>query len=467
MATKNLTSDLFFLSSNDVFMEQESKLLEVKKAVLSMFEMSFAEVPEVVDIKVVYEKLIVALDEPELFNRFSRREEKLIPWALLQQIGDEPLFERPGAISVVFNWLLKKNSYQSIPGFIHAFLSEYPITSKSFASLKNAIEALIEKSDSPKVASLKEWSLNVDLFSQTVMSDFVQIAIEKSLSECVSKYRLYRGLQFGSFFKVGLASLLTELSGSLSAFKSIEQEKITEDLISTFIDSNEDFVYPALRNDFVEGLLLSYQSAPPKKRLKDRIKKVILKHYGDPRISKARWVGVSEEAVSVMRAWMVENTMHDFFNLLSHVAKTDSTADNHWQYRKRFWNAYLKKGVIQEAWVALGPRANQEASAFLSKSSSFATLTGGAQNHSSLIMVIGGVLITEWSHSGKYRLWERNLSGPTLYKRAYKRSELVSDSDYEGAHHSSDSGGWQYKLSTLIKDLTGISVSSREYMNDR
>ena len=198
-----------------------------------------------------------------------------------------------------------------------------------------------------------------------------------------------------------------------------------EDLISTFIDSNEDFVYPALRNDFVEGLLLSYQSAPPKKHLKDRIKKVILKHYGDPRISKARWVGVSEEAVGVMKAWMVENTMHDFFNLLSHVAKTDSTADNHWQYRKRFWNAYLKKGVIQEAWVALGPRANQEARSFLSSGSSFATLSGGAQNHSSLIMVIGGVLITEWSHSGKYRLWERNLSGPTLYKRAYRRSELV------------------------------------------
>ena len=131
MATKNLTSDLFFLSSTDVFMEQESKLLEVKKAVLSMFEMSFAEVPEVVDIKVVYEKLVVALDEPELFNRLSRREEKLIPWALLQQIGDEPLYEKPGATTTVVSWLLNKKRYQSIPGFIHAFLSEYPIISKT------------------------------------------------------------------------------------------------------------------------------------------------------------------------------------------------------------------------------------------------------------------------------------------------------------------------------------------------
>ena len=179
MATKNLSSDLFFLSNSDVFKEQKSKLLEAKKAVLSMFELSFAEVPEVVDIEVVYGKLVVALDEPELFNRLSRREEKLIPWALLQQIGDEPLYERPGATTIVFSWLLNKKRYQSIPGFIHAFLSEYPITSKSFASLKSAIEALIEKSDSPKVASLKEWSLNVDLFSQKVMSNFVKIAIEK------------------------------------------------------------------------------------------------------------------------------------------------------------------------------------------------------------------------------------------------------------------------------------------------
>lgn len=467
MATKNLSVELFSIPSYSIREERDCQLAKAKEFVQSLFEFSLADVPEVLDIKKVYKKLVEALEDKELYSRFSRREEKLIPWALVQRIEDAPLFEQDDAIAGVFQWLISNKRHQAIPGFIQVFLSEYPTNSRKFSALKDAITDLIDNTESPKVQKLKEWTHDVDLFSSNVMQRFSRIAVSESLAECISTYRLHRGLHFGNFFRVGLQSVLTELSSSLSGMESVRQHQIVEDLNKTFIDENDEFIYPSLKSDFAEGLLLSYQSTAPQKRLKEKLKKLFLHHYGDPRISKSGWVGVTEEAIDVMSGWMVENTMHDFFNLLSHVAKTDSTADNHWQYRKRFWNAYLKKGVIQEAWVALGPKANAEARSFLSNSSAFATLSGGAPNHSSLIMVIGGVLVTEWSHSGKYRVWDSEISRPRLYKKAYLRSELVNDCDYDGAHHSSDSGGWQFKLSSLIKDLTGISMSSREYMNDR
>ncbi|QJR82163.1 hypothetical protein CA267_016095 [Alteromonas pelagimontana] len=465
MATKSLNFDMFTMPA--LRTESVSELLKAKEYVQSIFELSLADAPELVDLEAVYQKLLKAIEEPSLFSQFSRREEKLIPWALVQRIGEEPLFEQERAISITFSWFLDSDRFQAVPGLIQVFLSEYPVNSRKFSELKGAISELIIKADTPKLNKLREWAQSVSLFSPNVMQRFTKIAVNESIVDCISTYRLHRGLNFGNFFKVGLQSVLTELGASLSEMSSSRQLFIVDEMINTFIDSEKQFIYPSLRNDFAEGMLLSYQITPPKKRSKEKLKKLFLAHYGDPRISKSGWIGVSEEAVDVMRGWMVENTMNDFFNLLSHVAKTDSTADHHWVYRKRFWNAYLKKGVIQEAWVALGPQAKVQARNFLNHGSAFATLSGGAPNHSSLIMVIGGVLVTEWSHSGKYRVWDRDLSRPKLYKGAYRRSELISNCDYEGAHHSSDSGGWQYKLSTLINDLTGVSVSSREYMNDR
>lgn len=66
------------------------------------------------------------------------------------------------------------------------------------------------------------------------------------------------------------------------------------------------------------------------KCLKEKLKKLILKYYGDLCISKVGWIGVSDEVIDVMRGWMVENIMYDFFNLLSYVVKIDLIVDNYW-----------------------------------------------------------------------------------------------------------------------------------------
>jgi len=256
-------------------------------------------------------------------------------------------------------------------------------------------------------------------------------------------------------------------STTLSYKTESEQTPLINSLFSQIITDNE-LTFTTLRSNVADGLLQSFNGKQAPQKIKNLLKDFFIQFYGDIRTNKARWIGVSDEAKQVMEQWMVENTLNDFFALLTHVARYDSMADRHWEYRKRFWNAYLQKGVISEAWVALGPTAYYEAKSFLNEGEAniYASLSGAQSRHSSLIMVINGVLITEWSHSGSYRLWDSYSSRPTLYKNKYHRNELVTGSDYHGSHTGSENGSWQYRLSTLINDLTGVTVTYREYMHD-
>jgi hypothetical protein len=199
---------------------------------------------------------------------------------------------------------------------------------------------------------------------------------------------------------------------------------------------------------------------------KEPLKELVLKYFGDPRVDLSGWYGVDEEARHIFQGWLVEKTMTDFFNLLSHVAQTQSDADRHWKYRKRFWNAYLNKGYIVEAWVALGPRAMEQAPKFIKGTNHYASLSGGEPKHSALLLNIGGIWITEWSHSGSYRVWDNDSLAPKPYKKHYSRDDLITNNDHEGAHHGNQTGGWQGRLSSLIHDLTGLKVTSKDYMND-
>lgn len=76
------------------------------------------------------------------------------------------------------------------------------------------------------------------------------------------------------------------------------------------------------------------------------------------------------------------------------------------------------------------------------------------KNHSAIIMRIGQLTITEWSHSGSFRAWLPDAKRcPELYKSVYSRSDLVENATFERTHQ----GGWQSRFADLIDDQTGVS----------
>lgn len=467
MSLKTYLGEVPSLQVSNLVNLESSKLRIAATELSNSYGFAPAEAPQPADIRIVYQKLISIIEGAESFLILSVKEWKLVPWALIRAVdGNDPLFEITGAASKIFSYIRDNSKYRAIQPLLNVFLMEYPYNSPSFDNLRESAKSLLINHSIKQFAPVKAWLVANQVMENNAADLSAKRALLMGLPELFNQMRLSKGLEFGCFAELIVQKLLTRLSYFVANSSSDEQLEAINSLLNFLVSVDGEIKYSSLRIDIADGLLQPFQISKPTKKLKKLLKDFFLLHYGDPRIKKGLWVGVSEEAIGIFRSWMVEDTMLDFFKLLSHVAKTDATADKHWIYRKRFWNAYLQQGHIAEAWVALGPIAKIAAKEFIGSKGSYASLSGGLRSHSVLIMKIGSLIITEWSHTGKFRVWDTNSSAPVLYKRAYDRGNLVYGFDYEGAHSGSENGSWQYKLSQRIKDYSGLNVSHREYMND-
>jgi hypothetical protein len=445
----------------------ESALVKVSQQVRNIFGFDTVVEPNRLSIEMVYQKLVSINNGLLTFDDLSIKEHRQTPWAMFYSIDNDSIpFENNALVEDYFKYFQEHNLHRTISTWLHVYLLYYPVVSESFSTLMTNIDQTIQLASSTKIEKLKLWVNTNNLLSTSAVDNFSDKCLKNGVDKTFQSYRLIHALETSQFACHALSRLLVLLSTTLSYKTESEQISLINSLFSQIV-TNSELTFTTLRSNVADGLLQSFNGKQAPQKTKKLLKDFFLEFYGDIRTQKAKWIGVSEQAKQVMQQWMVENTLNDFFALLTHVARYDSMADRHWEYRKRFWNAYLQKGVISEAWVALGPTAYDDAKSFLTGGSNvYASLSGAQRSHSSLIMVINGVLITEWSHSGRYRLWDSDNSRPTLYKNKYHRDELVIGNDYQGSHTGSENGNWQYQLSTLIKDLTGVTVSEREYMHD-
>jgi hypothetical protein len=106
----------------------------------------------------------------------------------------------------------------------------------------------------------------------------------------------------------------------------------------------------------------------------------------------------------------------------------------------------------------------------LSKSAGFAKFkrgTGSVQsNHSVIIMKIGNLVISEWTHSGRVRLFiDDSLKAPQFYKTEYSANHIRYDGYRISSQYASYGNevfmdhhfNWQLKIAEFIRKQTGIS----------
>lgn len=191
---------------------------------------------------------------------------------------------------------------------------------------------------------------------------------------------------------------------------------------------------------------------------------------GDPRIERGKWQGVTEDALGVIYQWLTGATLEQFIEILNRGARVD-----HWKYRRDFWLAYYRMGVVDQAWLALGGAAQEHARRAFNKGYGAGKLVGsGVQfSHSVLLLRIGPLVIADWSHTGKCRIWfENDSNAPHLYRDEYSRPDLTTGSEmivasYQDpgiSHLYSDRGTWQSALADFIRRQTNINVTPQQYM---
>ena len=425
------------------------------------------------DLAETYAALYDVRDDLDGLTAIPVRHLKRAPWVIFEapKEGETPLAEIDGFLSRYLNVVEKRRSSSAILSLAAVFLRFYPVGKSYFSTLRDSISALLSMADGARVRAFRERSEEYGFFRADGPERFgAQLAQSKDAEELVTTAGLVGGLAERGFSEVAAGEMLKKVQMALQA-GSLDLGRLEDVLL--FIGETPDnkcrLRYPGLRVQIADTLLLPFDSLPAAQDEQNLIHEFLIRHYDDPRIRDANWHGVDDSAKAVFLRWLVHSTLEDFFRVVREGSKYDADADRMWPYREAFWSAYLRKGVISDAWVILGYQIAHASRQFLSDhANAYGTFQKGSgvkSVHAALVMRIGDLTITEWNHSGKYRVWHSDKqSAPAFYKVRYTKGQLMRDPDFEASHHGSENGSWQGKLASLIAEWTGVRVTYREYM---
>jgi hypothetical protein len=207
------------------------------------------------------------------------------------------------------------------------------------------------------------------------------------------------------------------------------------------------------------ALLKPYIQADPNEDIRSSILDVLIRLYRDPRLNPIDWANVDQDLVGVLCRWLTSES----FEMLMEVLNS-SNQSLQWKSREMFWRKFIKRDFVREAWIAFGPDAHKQAkklikSGHLRSRGAFGVLKKSQiqGHHSVLIMKIGDLTISEWTHDGKVRFYRsRNSSRPAFYELSYDPEVLRRDSkaDYYKVHN----GDWQEDVAEYIHEITGLKL---------
>ena len=207
------------------------------------------------------------------------------------------------------------------------------------------------------------------------------------------------------------------------------------------------------------ALLRPYIQADPNEDIRSSILDVLIRLYRDPRLRPMEWANVDQDLVGVLCRWLTSES----FEMLMEVLNS-SNQSLQWRSREAFWRKFIKHDFVREAWIAFGPDAYRQAqklikSGQLRSRGAFGILDNSQiqGHHSVLIMRIGDLTISEWTHDGKVRFYRsRNSARPDFYKLRYDPEVLRRDSKAD--HFKVHLGAWQEDVADYIYQITGLKV---------
>lgn len=341
-----------------------------------------------------------------------------------------------------------------------------------FLDFSEKVESAVRLSDGAFAEKLRELHQDVAFFRPHEVAAKLAARLlshPKRFDEALADYLLWQGF------------VDTALGGAVlkSALESSEETLRNPAVVARVLEWVRKLGAPidktSYRVLFADALLRPWYKRRPPDSIKASLMGFFVEVYGDPRILRHRqyqWQGVSLEAVTVLMTWLAGDTLRGFMRIL------ERTADQIWSYRRKFWMAYYDKGYIEEAWLALGWDAQRIARSLKvdQQGMGYGRLDGGAATDQSvLILKIGQLVFTEWSHNGSLRAYiDGAPDTPELYQATYDGTDLrdpASMDFHDGVnlnpelrHMNSVGGTWQRKARDFIRKHTGINLSDREIL---
>ncbi len=378
-------------------------------------------------------------------------------------LGGDPLFVRHYG-----RWLSEQRNTRSVRALLSEFLLTYPIELSTFEELRSLLQSSITGTAASNLKSLQKWQQRCHQF-RLLETDGSRLFIEKlvSLQDDVQEILNNEGfegrLARGTFLKSGILDYLPR-AGDLLKEDRIPPAQLARLLQILEFDDGLRFDTRLIRAAIAESFLAPFSEGYLPHGARDQLEPFFMRHFGDPRLpsGKSSWSGVPEEFRLVIKRWLTEQTLEEFFGLIKETA-----LDHHWSYRQTFWKAYYDHHLILDAWFVLGTKARRLMKSLKDKEHSYGMLRGAASDQSVLLLRMHGATIVEWSHSGACRIWlDGNSNAPELHRdmnSPYTGRELRAIADLEQPHYRSETGGWQDAIADWLQDNTGVEVRRSEY----
>lgn len=422
--------------------------------------------PPEFDINASYDAINAEFEKTGSLRGLPPRLRRQAPWVFFAQVDKRPhLGQDPAKLKALFDLLHTHRRPRAVVSLLHRFLLYYPLDWKTWDQLRTGTKKLLGQ----KSQRLEGWRIRSSRFhyiERQGAAKFAKVALKDDmpLSEILTEARLTNELESGRFVRESYIEMLKSLRQTLGT--PGRDSDVLSKILAFSLDS-DGLRFEFCRGDLANALLEPFAMSEPDPEIRKEIESFLARHYGHPGVQPTRWLGVSRAAQDVMRRWLVGTTLDDFFLILDRTAQQGSQEANRWQYRRAFWGAYYRHGLIRDAWVAAGARAREllqrrRRSGMIQ----YANLYGGTANDCLLLLKIGGLTIAEWSHTGMCRFWlQGNKSSPHFYREYYEKNAIHrGDPDEAYRHDNSAAYSWQDEFASYIRANTGASVPEEEYL---
>jgi len=397
-----------------------------------------------------------------------RRDINLAPWCLWD--GERPIAREDDIFGTLLDYIRsseRKSIFRRLASvYIVRFDPEE--ATQPFSALNKVADTLRDLA-SRLSGPLSDASRHLNLFDPSKAPRIIaDIALDRksSPSQILSDFGIQNlGAESGlaeAAFLAGLDRLKSDKSYSAQARLLVIQSWGTR--------PNGTIIFDHRRGAYVDALVSPLDGQDVDRTIMESYLKFLIEQFGDPRLRPGRWLPMN--STPTVLKWLTSLSLRQFLDVVDQGA-----FDFQWRYRRAFWEAVHRRGLIDDAWVIFDEFGDHTAKKLFDVKAPYARWGGGGskqiqRGHAVLLLKIGRGIVAEWSHNGRCNIWHDRTdpTAPHLSKRSYNSDEVRVRSlgtqkfkVSEITHAGSEGYNWQAKVANEIFLLTNMRVMESEY----